>query len=76
MSNRVVFSLSALVRESVGSISFVGLALLLGGLAISAPAGNRAVEWPFYSGDQAATNYSPPTQINKQNVSRPIPFAL
>jgi quinoprotein glucose dehydrogenase len=69
VSNRAVFILSALVRESVGSISFIGLALLLGGLAIGAPAGDRAVEWPFYSGDQAATNYSPLTQINEQNVS-------
>lgn len=30
----------------------------------------KTVEWPFYAGDQAATKYSPLTQINVQNVSR------
>jgi glucose dehydrogenase len=27
-------------------------------------------EWPFYGGDQAATKYSPLTQINTGNVSQ------
>jgi quinoprotein glucose dehydrogenase len=35
-----------------------------------ASADHKAVEWPFYAGDQAATKYSPLTQINVQNVSR------
>jgi quinoprotein glucose dehydrogenase len=34
-----------------------------------ASADRKAVEWPFYAGDQAATKYSLLTQINAQNVS-------
>ena len=50
-----------------------GVLVLLVGLAAVAPSGQmapKAGEWPTYSGDLAATRYSPLDQVNATNFSK------
>lgn len=55
--------------KTISGFVCAGVFLLFTPLAIASGV-PKTVEWPFYAGDQAATKYSPLTQINIQNVSR------
>jgi quinoprotein glucose dehydrogenase len=53
---------------AIGSTLAAWLVLTVGVTRCSA-SDDRAGEWPYYGGDQASTEYSNLTQINKNNVS-------